>query len=332
MVRADTSFVEEVATLPRDRVVDLPMHRSVGPRDLGAALGLRRISKGRDLIHAHSTKAGIVGALASPGAPPMVLTPHAYRGMDETLASWKGAAIRAAERMFSAPYRRIIAVSPNERDYAIKALGIAPTRLAYIPNGIDIAKWAALGTAQPPAGAPYRIGLAGRFSYQKNPLTFVEVLALLVAAGEPVSATLVGDGPMRPEVEALAAERGVAHLIDYRGWVRSTETLAGIDLLVHTSHYESLPYGLLEAMAAGIPVAAVANAGTRLLLAEIYPTLPAPDDAAALAQTILRLRHDAAYAAGIVDASARVVARYSLDAMVDAIVALYEDVLGARRA
>lgn len=328
MLRADTAFAEEVARLPRERVIELPMRRAVGPGDVTAALALRRITRGRDLVHAHSTKAGIVGALASPGGPPRVLTPHAYRGMDETLAPWKAAAVRVAERALSAPYRRIIAVSPNELDYARDQLGIAPSRLVYVPNGIDVAKWAALARPRPPVGAPYTIGFVGRLAGQKNPLAFVEVLAGLVAAGEPVTARLVGDGPLREDIRALAAERGVARLIDHRGWVRGPETLEGIDVLVHTSHYESLPYGLLEAMAAGVLITPVANAGTRLLLSEVYPDLPAPTDTAALTRQIIRLRHDADYAAAVAEASARVVANYSLDAMVDAIVALYQEVLG----
>lgn len=328
MVRADASFIEEVASLPGDRVIDLPMQRSVGPGDLGAAMALRRISAGRDLIHAHSTKAGIVGAIASPGGPPMVLTPHAYRGMDLTLASWKAAAIRVAERTLSAPYRRIIAVSPNELDYARDRLGIAPSRLIYIPNGIDVGKWAALATPKPAPGAPYRIGFVGRLAEQKNPLAFIEVLAALVSAGEPVTATLVGDGPLLGAVKSLAADRDVADRIDYRGWVRGTETLDGIDVLVHTSNYESLPYGLLEAMAAGVPIAPVSNAGTELLLWGVYSRLPSPSDTEALTEQILRLRHDPRYAATTAEASARVVAEYSLDTMVDTIVSLYEQVLG----
>src|SRR5262249_47666258 len=139
-------------------------------------------------------------------------------------------------------------------------------------------------------------------------------------------------GPMLPEVKALAAERGVADRIDYRGWVRGPETLEGIDLLVHTSHYESLPYGLLEAMAAEVPIAAVSNAGTELLLSGIHPNLPSPTDAKALTAEVIRLRHDAAYAATAAEATARVVAGYSLDAMVETIIGLYEQVLGARDA
>ncbi len=332
MLRADSAFAEEVATLPPDRVIDLPMRRSVGPGDLGAGLALRRISSGRDLIHAHSTKAGIVGAIASPGGLPMVLTPHAYRGMDDTLAGWKAAAIGLAERTLSAPYRRIIAVSPNELDYARDRLGIAPARLTYIPNGIDVAKWAALAMPKPPAGAPYTIGFVGRLADQKNPLAFVEVLACLVGAGEPVKATIVGDGPLLGDVKSLAADRDVAHRINFRGWVRGPETLEGIDVLVHTSNYESLPYGLLEAMAAGVPIAPVANAGTRLLLSGVYPNLPSPNAAEALAEQILRLRHDVRYATATAEASARVVAGYSLDSMVDAIVDLYEQVMEAQRA
>lgn len=332
MLRADGSFSEEVAGLPADRVIDLPMHRSVGPGDLAAALALRGICRGRDLIHAHSTKAGIVGALASPGGPPMVLTPHAYRGMDETLASWKAAAIRAAERSFSAPYRRIIAVSPNELEYARDKLGLTPSRLTYIPNGINVATWAALARPRPPAAAPYVIGFVGRLAGQKNPLAFVEVLANLVTAGEPVTAKIVGDGPLLDEIKALAAERGVADRIDCRGWVRGLETLDGIDVLVHTSHYESLPYGLLEAMAAAVPIAAAANAGTELLLSQVYPTLPSPNDSEALTQQVLRLRHDTGYAFAAAEASSRVVAAYSLDAMVETVIALYEQVLGSRDA
>lgn len=99
------------------------------------------------------------------------------------------------------------------------------------------------------------IGAVGRIEEQKNPLFVVDLLADLVASGRACRLVWIGDGALRPALEARAAERAVADRLTIDGWRHDARLrLRGLDVFVMPSRFEGLPLALLEAMQAGLAV------------------------------------------------------------------------------
>lgn len=137
----------------------------------------------------------------------------------------------------------------------------------------------------------YLIGSVGRLRPQKG-------YPILLAAAAQVRQTLphahfvlIGDGELRPQLEAQAQQLGIADAVTFLGPRHDVEQLYGLlDLFVSSSLWEGLPTVILEAMAAGCPVVATAVAGSRDLVGKDERGLLAPpNDPAALAAAIVRL-------------------------------------------
>jgi glycosyltransferase involved in cell wall biosynthesis len=106
-----------------------------------------------------------------------------------------------------------------------------------------------------------RVASVGRLTRTKNHRCLIEAVALLHRQGLAVSAEIFGDGPLRHELEALATARGVAELVDFRGFVACWWEHSDANVFVVTSLYEGLCMVALEAMWAGIPVIAPSIGG-----------------------------------------------------------------------
>lgn len=330
--RADRNFSAEVAEIPRERVIFLDVRRSPHISDIPAVVRLKRYltsSGRRHLIHAHSTKAGMLG-WALRNAASTVFTPHTYRSMDPTLNPAAAVVLRRVESAFSRSYRKIIAVSPDEEKY-VPSLGVSRDRVSYIPNGVNAAAIRArIANADPLEKirtAPV-VGFVGRLVYAKNPMLFLEAFRSVVERGVAARALIVGDGPLRPGLLEAATRYNLSHLIEWRGEVPGVEELGRMDVVVHTSRYEGCPYTLLEAAAAPVPIVAVENAGSRAILQDLLPGAivgsSTPDD---LAGTIISLLGDGPARASHLAALADISRRFTIENMVRMTVTVYEEVL-----
>jgi glycosyltransferase involved in cell wall biosynthesis len=120
--------------------------------------------------------------------------------------------------------------------------------------------------ARRPANVPslhsaLRVASVGRLTPTKNHRCLIEAVALLHRQGLAVSAEIFGDGPLRHELEALATARGVAELVDFRGFVARWWEHSDANIFVVTSLHEGLCIVALEAMWARIPVIAPSSGG-----------------------------------------------------------------------
>jgi colanic acid/amylovoran biosynthesis glycosyltransferase len=121
----------------------------------------------------------------------------------------------------------------------------------------------------PPAGLPVTRSLerficVGRFCREKAQHVFVEALAALRSRGRNVEGVLVGDGELRPEIEALASARGLGRHLRFAGWLSGDDVrreMASARALVVSSFAENLPVVMIEAMAQQRPVVATWIAG-----------------------------------------------------------------------
>lgn len=147
------------------------------------------------------------------------------------------------------------------------------SRVRYIPNGIDIDRFA---QAKPLANLRQRddevlIGTVGVLRPEKRLDRLLRVFAQLDPAKldrtAPLRLVIAGDGAERPRLEALAAELGINPRVTFTGFVDRTETvLAAFDIFALTSDTEQMPYSLIEAMAAGLPVVATDVGDVRQML------------------------------------------------------------------
>jgi glycosyltransferase involved in cell wall biosynthesis len=141
---------------------------------------------------------------------------------------------------------------------ALERWRLSPSRVRYIPNGIDVARYDHGGVPPPP---PWRhagelvVGSVGGLRPEKNHARLLRVFAKLPGTDRPVRLVLVGEGPERPQLERLAHDLGLADRVTFTGFMPDPRpALWAFDLFALTSDTEQMPYSLVEAMACGLPV------------------------------------------------------------------------------
>ena len=237
------------------------------------------------IVHANSSKAGILGRIAAwlTRVPVRIFTVH---GWAFSAASGNSVAMyRWAERLVRPLTTATVCVSASELTAGIEAGTCDPRTTVVIRNGIDVAS---RPLSRPKRGAP-RIVSVGRLQSPKDPITLVQALGRL--SGHDFTAFVVGEGPERTAVEAEVRRLGLEKDIELVGERDDVaEILAESDIFVLASRSEALPLTVLEAMAAGLPVVAPRVGGLAELVVEGETgLLVPPGDPAALADALGRL-------------------------------------------
>jgi glycosyltransferase involved in cell wall biosynthesis len=230
------------------------VRRPVGARDLAGLVELVRLLRRHrpDILHASSSKAGILGRMAAPlaGVPIRVFTVHGW-----AFAAYSGLAgrlYRLADRLVRPLTTVTVCVSERERELGVAAGTCDADRTVVIPNAVDVAD-------APRAGAARRdrplIVAVGRLKAPKDFLTLVRALGRLEA--DSFTAVIVGEGPDRARLEEEIRSLGLAESVTLAGERRDVpELLAAADIFALASSSEGMPVSVLEAMAAGLPVVA----------------------------------------------------------------------------
>jgi glycosyltransferase involved in cell wall biosynthesis len=315
-------------------------------RDLRAVAALTRILKGLkpDIVHTHSSKAGIVGRAAARAArvPIVVHSIHGF-GFHDGQPAWLRTGLIGLERAAAPLTTHFVAVSRANLERGA-ALGIvAPERATVIRSGIHIDAFrAAASAAGTPARAALRrelglpavaplVGMVACLKPQKAPLDFVDAAARVAAARPEVQFVMVGDGELRPAVEARARAVGLEGRLHLLGWRRDVpDLMAALDIVVLTSLWEGLPRVVPEAIAAGRPVVATAVDGTAEILRDGDNALVAsPGDKVGIAERIERLLADPMLGSRLVEKARPLLEEFDIDAMVRAQEALYHRLLEA---
>jgi glycosyltransferase involved in cell wall biosynthesis len=284
-------------------IPDIVGEFSLGPRELCALVRLYRVMRQvrPDVVHTHTAKAGFLGRLAARLARVPVVV-HTFHGhvLHGYYSPRKSQLLRRMERALAHLTDRIIAVSEHvKRD--LVGHGVAPAeRIEVIPLGLELDPF--LHSA-PCRGAFRRelqlngvarvVGIVGRIFPIKNHHLFLEA-ASLVAREEPTARfVIVGDGPLRAELERQAQATGLADRAIFTGWRRDLPGIyADMDVLAVTSHNEGTPVSAIEAMAAGCPVVATNVGGLPDLICDGETGyLVPPGDARAVATALLHLLH-----------------------------------------
>lgn len=281
------AFVREAAERSGIEFVHLEqLRRPISPwRDLRGFAELYRLLRRQrpDVLHASSSKAGVIGRLAAVAArvPVRVFTVHgwafsAHSGAASALYRW-------ADRIAGRATTATICVSQRERADGLRARTCRADRTVVIPNGVEVDAYpqASLERAVP------RLIAVGRLAAPKDWSTLLSALTSLDSEAFAELA-IVGDGPERERVEDELARRsleGRVRLLGERDDV--PRLLAEADVFLLASRSEGLPLSVIEAMAAGLPIVASDVGGLKELVRDGETgVLVPPGDPVALAEAL----------------------------------------------
>jgi glycosyltransferase involved in cell wall biosynthesis len=268
------------------------VRRAIDPwRDLRGLVELVRLCRRirPDVVHAHSSKAGLLGRVAGAlaGVPSRVVTIHGW-----SFAAYGGPAgwlFRQAERLAQRATTAVVCVAHSTREQGLATRTCSAERTVVIHNAVEVDSFA----PQPQTDGPVRIVSVARFAFPKD-------FATLVAAFEQIRpdhrAILVGDGPGRSAVADALRQTGLTSRVELVGARDDVPALlARSDVFVLSSRSEGLPISILEAMAAALPVVATDVGGVREAVLHGATGLLVPaGDPIALAEALERLIDDPA--------------------------------------
>ncbi len=275
MAGAGGMLDEEAKKIPDAAVRIVPwLRHPVSPfRDFAALLRLRSHFKSSkiDLVHTHSSKAGILGRLAAAlaGVPVILHTAHGW-SFNDTQPAWQRRLYIALEKLAARFCRRLIVVSACDREKGL-LLGVGrPEQYELLHSGIDAEIFRTPVNSRESVREalgfePHHkvVGTIACLKPQKAPLDFVRAAAAAHAEDDSFRFFIAGDGELRPDLEALLAELGLQDVVQLLGWRRDvSDLLHAMDLFLLPSLFEGLPRSVLQAMAAGVPVVATAVDGT----------------------------------------------------------------------
>lgn len=289
----------EAENLPETTFFPVPhLVREVRPgQDCRALVELRAVIRAfaPQVVHTHSSKAGVLGRLAAfaEGVPVVVHSIHGYGfGAHQWLPV--RTAFLAMERLVAAKTTAFVAVSRQNLEEGVR-LGLFPREKAVvIRSGIDLSRFSRggdRGVVRRELGIPDEAPVVLQiscFKPQKAPERFVELAARIAPMFPAARFLLVGDGELRPMLERLRARWGLEGCLHLLGWRRDVpQLLAAADVVTLTSRFEGLPRVLVEARCAGVPVVAMAVDGVVEVVEDgVNGFLVPPGDVATMADRV----------------------------------------------
>lgn len=292
------------------------------------------------IVETHTAKAGALGRVAAwlLRVPVIIHTFHGHV-FHSYFDAFRSALVVWVERGLAWVSNRLVAVSDQVAADLLK-YKIAPRqKIAVVPLGLTLDEFA---TPAPTARAALRdeLGIAtgvpliltvGRMAPVKHQALFVQLAQHWVAEGRDGQFMIVGDGELRPKLEAQIATAGLTDRVTLTGWRRDLPAvLAAGDVFVNTSRNEGTPVAVIEAMAAGLPVVATNVGGLPDVVTDGETGwLTPPDDPAALVQAVAQALADGGQVARA--GQQAVLARFQPERLLNDLDALYRHALHEAR-
>jgi glycosyltransferase involved in cell wall biosynthesis len=294
---------------------------------------------GYDIVHTHSSKAGILGRVAARMAriPIIVHTVHGW-GFNERQSETVRRAYVRLERHCARFTDALITVTPRMNEKGLRFGVGEEAQFVTIRSGIEIDRYAnpdrdrasmrdELGI---PPDAPV-VGSVMRLSPPKAPHVIIEATGDLLAVHPDLRVVIVGDGTQRAKVEALIAKLGLEERVILTGLRTDVGDLLGaFDVFVLPTYWEGLPRVIPQAMAASLPVVASdVDGNAEIVEPGVNGLLVPPDDRAGFARAILEILDDPATARRMGEAGRQAAEAFDVDRMVADIEALYDGLLAS---
>jgi glycosyltransferase involved in cell wall biosynthesis len=283
------------------------------------------------IVHGHGSKGGVYARAPAffegPGRPVRVYTPHggSFNYKPGTLTH---RIYMAAERFLERRTDLFLFESSFIAERFAAAVGKTDRMVRIVPNGLDEAEFVPLAPNHDASDLVY----VGELRLAKGVDTLIEAVGLIKAGGRALSLVVVGSGPDEATLKALASLRDIADKVAFRPPCPIREALAYGRITVIPSRAESLPYVVLEAAAAALPLIATQVGGIPEIFGPFAERLVPPDDPARLAEAIgLMVDMPPARRKAEAEALSRFVAgRFSLARMFDEVMDGYRSALASR--
>ncbi|MEW6769526.1 MAG: glycosyltransferase family 4 protein [Pseudomonadota bacterium] len=322
-----TAALKELAPKLKLGTHRLAIRREPHPADLSAALKFLRLANSLklDVLHGHGAKAGAFVRMKGKSSKTIrVYTPHggSLHYPPETL---KGAFYARLERALMNRTELFLFESAFARDTYQRIIGRPQGLVRCVFNGVGAPEFDPIAVAEDATDIVY----VGEFRHIKGADLLIQAVARLRADGKPVTLTLAGDGEETEALKALVKKLNLEGAVRFIGFVKARTGFSKGRLLVVPSRGDSMPYVVIEAAAAGIPMIA-ANVGG-------IPEIFGPHKEALFVANSIGAMADAIEAAlGDLNASResakvlreRIFMQFSQKAMVDGVLAGYRDAFG----
>lgn len=329
-----TSFRER---LRGDDVPVVAVHKREG-KDVGSYLKLWRLFCALRPTIVHTRNLGTIDAAFPAKLAGVRRLVHGEHGWEINDVAGTNPKYLRLRRICSRLIDTHITVSRDLADWLRTRVGVPASDIEQIYNGVDTSKFrpatgarARLPMAELAGPDDFVVGTIGRMAAIKDPLLLAQAFRTLrqsaAAGGRRVKLVMVGDGPLLEDVKRFLAEEQVAHLAWLPGRRDDIDAvLRGFDLFVLPSRNEGISNTILEAMATGLPVVATGVGGNpELVVAGSTGMLVPASDPVAMAAAIGRYVADPqlAHAHGV-EGRRRVLAHFSMEAMVQRYLAVYD--------
>jgi glycosyltransferase involved in cell wall biosynthesis len=280
-----------------------------------------------DVLHGHGAKAGAYMRLKTASRDRIrVYTPHGG-SLHYPLSTLKGNIYARVERALMNDTDLFLFESAFARDTYQRTIGTPKGLVRCVFNGVTAGEFDPVVKADDATDLIY----VGEFRRIKGADLLIDAVAKLRAGGHQVTLTLAGDGEESASLKAQVEKLGLGEAVRFIGHVKARYGFSKGSLLVVPSRGDSMPYVVIEAAAAGIPMIAANIGGIPEIFGEHGDALFAPSNTAAMADAIeAALKDPAAAKARAKSLRERIFMHFSQKAMVEGVVAGYRDAFANR--
>jgi len=327
--RADKALAELAPRLKLG-VHRVAIHREPSPTDMLAWVHFTRLIRQLkpDVLHGHGAKAGVfVRAMKRSSGIILVYTPHGG-SLHYPLNTLKGALYSRIERALMNRTDLFLFESAYAQDTYQRMIGKPTGLVRCVFNGVTANEFDPIALAEDATDVVY----VGEFRHIKGADLLVDAVARLHADGRPVTLTLAGDGEEMPALKAQVEKLGLTRSVRFIGHVKARHGFSKGKLLVVPSRGDSMPYVVIEAGAAGIPIAAANVGGIPEIFGTHSEALFAPNMVGAIADAIeIAMEDPDAASVRAKSLRERIFLHFSQKAMVEGVLAGYRDAIEASR-
>jgi glycosyltransferase involved in cell wall biosynthesis len=324
-----TAALAEIAPRLKLGVHRIAIHREPHPTDVVVWGRMSRLIRrlNPDVLHGHGAKAGAFVRMKGASSKTIrVYTPHGG-SLHYPPNTMKGALYSRLERALMDRTDLFLFESAFARDTYQRMIGTPKGLVRCVFNGVTADEFDPIARAADATDIVY----VGEFRHIKGADLLVDAVARLRGDGRPVTLTLAGDGEETEAITAQIAKLGLGEAVRLIGHVKARFGFSKGALLVVPSRGDSMPYVVIEAAAAGIPMVAANVGGIPEIFGPHADALFAPGIVAAIADAIEGALEDPAAAlARAKELRQRIFLHFSQKAMVEGVLAGYRDAFANR--
>lgn len=320
------------------------LRRNISPlNDLWAVVELAKVFRSAkpDVIHLNSSKAGVVGSLASRFVRRslkhrLIYTAHGWI-FHEPLNPIKKQFYCWLEKITAPAKDAIICVSDFDRQAALNNNIAEEKKIITIHNGFDAAQTELINKNEarkkiinhqnwPLTETDFVVGTIANFYATKGLADLIEAAKILINENLPLKFIIIGDGELRPQLEKLIANYQLSDKVFLAGKInQASQLLRAFDLYVCSSLKEGLPYSILEALAASLPIVTTEVGGLPEIIQDgVNGLLSTPAQPEELAEKIKLLFQDRELSQKLALAGRQTLEKkFSLTSMLDKTFPLY---------